>query len=144
MILKQTRQTRTLLGRLGAGEEVVSSMREIARAERVDAGWFRAHGVVEDAEIALWNPLDRRFDTVWREVGPAELASLSGTVALREGFPDVSLRAVLMWRGPRNAAVAGLLLSARALSVEFAIDAYDDAEVHRLDDPDTGLAPWDP
>ncbi|HUL58463.1 MAG TPA: PPC domain-containing DNA-binding protein [Anaeromyxobacteraceae bacterium] len=144
MIVKQTRQTRTLLGRLVAGEEVVASLREIVRAERVDAGWLRAHGVLEDAEVALWNPLDRRFDTVWREVGPAELASLSGTIALRGGFPDIAPRAVLMCRGPRNAAVAGLLLSARALVVEFAVDVYDDAEVHRLDDPDTGLAPWDP
>ncbi len=145
MILKQTKLTRVLLGRLERGEEVVSALAEAARAERIDAGFVRAHGILEDAEIALLDPASRLHQEAWRDRGPAiELASLLGTIALREGRTELALRAVIARPGAVSHAAAGLLVSAHALAVEFAIDAYDDARVNRIVDPATGLAVWDP
>lgn len=143
MFVKRTRNTRVLLGRLVGGEDVVSALAEVARAERVDAALVRGHGVVEDVELARFDPDVRTFAPAFRGRGALELASLAGTVALRDGRPDLVLRAVVA-RGDRGEVAGGVLVRARAVAVEFVLDAYDDAEVPRRDDPETGLAVWDP
>jgi predicted DNA-binding protein with PD1-like motif len=132
--------TRCVMGRLEAGEEVVAALREIARLERVDAGFVRAQGAVEDVELARYDAVARAYVQSALVPGPAELVALQGSVSLEAGAAVPSVWAVLAPRdGPL---VAGRLVRARAVHVELAIDVLDDGDLERLPDAATGLPLW--
>lgn len=145
MIAGEARHTRCVMGRLERGEPVVEALVELARFEKIDAGFVRAQGAVEAPELARLDPASRRYVPL-AEAGHGawELVSLQGNVSLRDGAPDVRVWAVVAG-GPDGGDVrAGLLLRARAVYVEFAIDVCDDADLERRDDAVTGLPLWRP
>lgn len=147
MISGEARQTRCVMGRLERGEEVVEALRELARFERVDAGFVRAQGAVEGAELHRWDPAARAYVAAAAIEGVAELVSLDGSVSLLAGEPDVRLWAALALPprgGVPPALTGGLLARARAVYVEFAIDVYDEGDLERREDPVTGLPLWRP
>lgn len=140
MIVGETKLTRVLVGRLEAGEWLHDALLEIARLERVDAAMVRGQGIVDLAELDLWDPALKGYGAPLRLSGPLELASLSGSVSLRGGAPDVRLHAVVA--GP-TACAGGRLARGRAVAVELALDVYDDGDLDRsVDDPVTGLPLW--
>jgi predicted DNA-binding protein with PD1-like motif len=147
------------MGRLEAGEDVVAALRELARFERIDAGFVRAQGAVQGAELARYDAGACGYVPAGGVPGAAELVSLQGNVSLEGGVPEVRLWAVLAVpeaeraRGQVDAGAvesrpmavhAGMLLRARAAYVEFAIDVYDDGDLERRADAATGLALWRP
>jgi predicted DNA-binding protein with PD1-like motif len=146
MIVGETTCTRVLVGRLEPGEWLHEALLEIARLERVDAAFVRGQGIVELVELDLWDPARRGYGAPLRLEGALELASLSGTISLRGGAPDVRLHAVVAWPQLEAApppCAGGLLARARAVSVELALDVYDDGDLDRaVDDPVTGLPLW--
>lgn len=158
MISGESRVTRCVMGRIERGEEVVAALRELARFERIDAGFVRAQGAVEAAELAAYDAATRGYAAAGGVPGPAELVSLQGNVSLDGGAPDVRLWAVLApapdavrAQGPGGRSFtasprleAGLLVRARAVYVEFAIDVCDDGDLERRADPATGLPLWRP
>ncbi len=147
MISGESRVTRCVMGRIERGEEVVAALRELARFERIDAGFVRAQGAVEAAELAAYDAATRGYAAAGGITGPAELVSLQGNVSLDGGAPDVRLWAVLAQPpqpGAPPALAAGLLVRARAVYVEFAIDVCDDGDLERRADAATGLPLWRP
>lgn len=148
MIAGEANRPRCVMGRLEPGEHVVEALAELARFEKIDAGFVRAQGAVEAPELARFDPGARRYAPVAPQPDPSvpwELVSLVGNVSLLRGAPEVRLWAVLAGApdgAPR--VVAGRLLRARAVYVEFAIDAWDDADLERRDDAVTGLPLWRP
>jgi predicted DNA-binding protein with PD1-like motif len=148
VIAGEARHTRCVMGRLERGEDVRAALLELARFERIDAGFVRGQGTLEAVELLRHDPAARADVPLAggaAEDGPWELASLQGNVSLLRGAPEVRLWAVVCG-GPAEAprVLAGLLGRARALHVEFAIDVCDDADLERREDPVTGLAPWRP
>jgi predicted DNA-binding protein with PD1-like motif len=143
MISGESRPTRCVMGRLEAGEEVVEALRALARFERIDAGFVRAQGSVEDAELARYEAAAPGYGRAGLVAGAAELASLQGNVSLEAGAPEVRLWAVLAPASGGGVA-AGRLVRARAAYVEFAIDVYDDGDLERRPDDASGLALWRP
>ena len=140
-----TRATRVVVGRVEAGAELHAALLEAARWERIDAAAVRGPGVVEEAALAVYDPGARAHAAAESVDGVAELASLSGTVSLRDGVPDLVLHAVLARAGEgRTEVSAGLLLRARAVAVEFTMEVWDECTLDRREDPATGLALWAP
>lgn len=143
MIAGETTVTRCVMGRVERGEDVVAALRELARFEKIDAGSIRAHGAVEAAEVARYDAGARGYVPAQAIEGPAELVSLAGNVSLEAGAPSVRLWAVLAAGAPGEL-VAGLLVRARSVYVEFFVDVYDDGDLERRDDAVTGLRLWRP
>jgi len=142
VIAGEAAHTRCVMGRLEAGEPVVEALVELARFEKIDAGFVRGQGAVLAPELARLDPQARRYvPSPPPGPGPWELVSLAGSVSLRGGAPDVRLWAVVAGAG---GVAAGLLLRAQAVYVEFAIDVCDDADLERRDDAVTGLPLWRP
>jgi predicted DNA-binding protein with PD1-like motif len=134
--------TRCVMGRLEDGEDVVVALRELARLEKIDAGFVRAQGAVSGARLARYDPAARAYVAAGAVDGTAELVSLQGSLSLEGGGSAPWLWAVLApASGPP---VAGRLVAARALHVEFAVDVLDDGDLERRPDPATGLALWRP
>jgi predicted DNA-binding protein with PD1-like motif len=148
MIAGEAKPTRVVMGRLEKGEAVVEKLVELARFEKIDCGFVRAQGVVEEILLERYDAAARVYvplATAGGVDGPWELASLQGNLSLRAGQPEARLWAVLSsslagW--PH--VLAGFLAAARAVYVEFAIDVCDDGDLERRDDPLTGLALWRP
>lgn len=141
MIAGESAVTRCVMGRIEDGEDVVEALRELARVERIDAGFVRGQGAVRGAELARHDPAARAYVAADRVAGPAEVVSLQGSVSLEGGVPAPWLWAVL---APASGApvVAGRLLAARAVHLEFAIDVLDDGDLERRPDAATGLSLW--
>ena len=131
-------------GRLEPGEWLHDALLEMARLERVDAAMVRGQGIVDLAELDVWDPALKGYRR--RRLTGASAASLSGSVSLHGGVPDVRLHAVVAW--PRAepdppGCAGGLLVRGRAVSVELALDVYDDGDLDRsVQDPVTGLPLW--
>jgi predicted DNA-binding protein with PD1-like motif len=146
VIVGETKLTRVLVGRLEPGEWLHDALLEMARLERVDAAMVRGQGIVDLAELDVWDPALKGYGAPRRLTGTLELASLSGSVSLHRGVPDVRLHAVVAW--PRAepeppGCAGGLLVRGRAVSVELALDVYDDGDLDRsVQDPVTGLPLW--
>jgi predicted DNA-binding protein with PD1-like motif len=134
------------MGRIERGEEVVAAFRELARFEMIDAGFVRAQGAVEDALLSAYDAGARGYVASGAVAGSAELVSLQGSVSIEGGVPDVRLWAVLAATGTPGGRelAAGLLVRARAVYVEFAVDVFDEGDLERRDDPKTGLPLWRP
>lgn len=149
MISGEARHTRCVMGRLEPGEPVIERLLELARFEKIDAGFVRAQGSVEEVALVRWDPRARGHVPLASVVGGGdgawELVSLAGNVSLHGGVPEVAVWAVVAGApGGVPAVLAGRLASARAVHVEFAIDVYDDADLERRDDPVSGLPLWRP
>lgn len=149
MIAGETQVTRCVMGRLERGEDVVEALRDLARQERIDAGFVRAQGAVEEVALARYDAAARAYVPAGAVPGAAELASLQGSVSLEPGGGGAGVRlwavvAVAPEAGGPGPVAAGLLLRARAVAVEFAVDVLDDGDLERRVDPDSGLALWRP
>ncbi|HET7825465.1 MAG TPA: PPC domain-containing DNA-binding protein [Anaeromyxobacter sp.] len=148
MIVGEAKQTRVVMGRLEKGEPVVEKLVELARFEKIDCGFVRGQGAVEEIFLERYDEGGRRYvplATAGGADGPWELVSLQGNVSLRDGQPEVRLWAVIATvLGARPQVLAGQLAAARAVFVEFAVDVCDDGDLERRDDAVTGLPLWRP
>jgi predicted DNA-binding protein with PD1-like motif len=138
----RTRRTSVIIARLSRGEWLHDAIAELARAERIDAGLVRGQGAIDHAELRSYDPRSRRYELEVEIEGACELAVLSGSVALRDGAPDVALHAVVARpaeEGGMPIVAAGQLARARAVAVEIAIDVLEDGGLWRSEDPETGL-----
>jgi predicted DNA-binding protein with PD1-like motif len=142
VIAGESAYTRCVMGRLEAGEELVAALRELARAERIDAGFVRGQGAVAAARLSRYDPAARAYVAAASVEGPAELVTLQGSVSLEEGLASPWLWAVLAPAG--GAPVAGRLVSASVVHVEFTVDVLDDGDLERRLDGATGLPLWRP
>jgi predicted DNA-binding protein with PD1-like motif len=136
------------MGRLEAGEPVVDGLVQLARFERIDAGFVRAQGSIEAFELSRYDVAARRyvpFVATAATDGAWELVSLQGSVSLLRGQPELRVWAVVgAAPGGIPQVLAGRLERARAVYVEFAIDVCDDGDLERRDDAITGLPLWRP
>ncbi len=148
MISGEAKHTRCVMGRLEQGEPVVDGLVQLARFEKIDAGFVRAQGSIEAFELSRYDGRLRRYVPLAAAGaidGPWELVSLQGSVSLLRGQPDVRVWAVVASAaGGVPQVLAGLLERARAVYVEFAIDVCDDGDLERRDDALTGLPLWRP
>jgi predicted DNA-binding protein with PD1-like motif len=148
MIVGEAKQTRVVMGRIEKGEPVVEKLVELARFEKIDCGFVRGQGVVEEIFLERYHEGARRYvplTTAGGADGPWELVSLQGNVSLRDGQPEARLWAVIATvLGARPRVLAGQLAAARAIFVEFAVDVCDDGDLERRDDAVTGLPLWRP
>jgi predicted DNA-binding protein with PD1-like motif len=146
MIVGETKQTRVVLGRLEKGDAVAEKLLELARFEKIDCGFVRAQGVVEEIFLERYEEASRAYvplATVGGADGPWELVSLQGSLTLRDAQPDVRLWAVIATSlSARPRVLAGRLAAATAIWVEFVVDVCDGADLERRDDPVTGLPLW--
>ncbi len=148
MIVGEAKQTRVVMGRLEKGEAVVEKLVELARFEKIDCGFVRAQGVVEEIFLERYEEASRAYVPLTMAGGadgPWELVSLEGSLSLRDGQPDARLWAVIATSlSGRPRVLAGRLAAAKAIYVEFAVDVCDDGDLERRDDPVTGLPLWRP
>jgi hypothetical protein len=137
--MKSRREGSRIFIRLETGDEVHSSLAEVAAREHVPGGWFSGIGAASDVELGYYD-LERKDYDRTRIEGDVEIASASGSLGLVDGKPFVHLHAVVSDRQcmPR----AGHLFHAvTAATLEFVLFVADHP-IERTRDEEIGLNLW--
>jgi hypothetical protein len=122
--------------RLATGEEIHTALKELARAERIDAASVEGIGAVYEAVLGYF---DREAREYLRRTIPEEMeiVSLSGNLTIKESEPFAHLHVVL--GGRSYEAVAGHLFEGRTGATCEIVVRPLAGFVKRTLDPATGL-----
>jgi len=137
--MKWRREGSRIFIRLQLGDEVLSSLAEVAGREGVSGGWFSGIGAASEVELGYYH-LDRKdYDRTLVE-GDVEFASASGSLGLVDGKPFVHLHAVV---SDRESITRGghLFRAVTGATLEFVL-LLADGPIERTRDEETGLNLW--
>ncbi len=82
-----------MIARLAIGEEILASLKDLARAEEIPWAWIQGIGAIDDLTLALYDPAERRYrESVFRE--NLEVVSMSGNIAWLGDDPVVHAHGV--------------------------------------------------
>lgn len=137
-LLHEANGQRTFAMVLTTGDEAVSSLKSLAKAEGIGSAQISAIGALQNAKLAYfdWDSKEYHPIAVDEQV---EVASLIGDIAIGpDGEPSVHAHAVLGRRS--GAAVAGHLEEARVRPTLEIIITESPAHLCKVKDAETGLA----
>ncbi|MFB6374307.1 MAG: PPC domain-containing DNA-binding protein [Bradymonadaceae bacterium] len=140
MIYQESERVRRIVGRLDEGEEIVEAVSTFCRDHNIDAAEIRGVGRLDRIELVRFDPEIGDYREVFSDEGHFDLLNLNGNVATLGDEIAVRLQAVVSANGPvAPQVVAGQLRSGRALEFEFVLEVFDDLELERRLDSETGL-----
>lgn len=129
---------RTLVAVMEIGDEVMASLKELARRERLTGASLTAIGAFGEATLAYfdWDTKQYRHIPVEEQV---EVATMLGDIGIDEkGEPALHVHLVLGRRD--GGAVAGHLVEAKVRPTLEVVITEQPAHLRRRHDPETGLA----
>jgi predicted DNA-binding protein with PD1-like motif len=130
-------QQRTFILVFEPGDEIVKTLLEFARREKLTAARLSAVGAVKSAVLGYFDRESKQYKRNAIDE-QTEVASLTGTIALQDGETKLHAHGVLGRRD--GSAVAGHLLEAHVWpTLEVVLVAYSD-NLNRQKDAETGLA----
>ena len=136
-LLHDAHGQRTYAVILATGDEVMASLKEFARREKITAAQISAIGALSDATLAYfdWDKKENMKIPVREQV---EVASLLGDIAEADGKPALHLHIVI---GKRDGqAMAGHLSEAHVRPTLEVIVTESPAHLRKRHDPESGLA----
>ena len=131
---------KSYLIRLAKDEDVIPTLTEFCKKERITCANFRAIGAVKNAKIGYYDLSIKKYGTI-EYPHETEVASMIGNVALVDGQPFIHTHAVLsdMQPGHENQTIGGHVFGATvAVTLEVNMDCFDE-EVARAMDDEIGL-----
>jgi predicted DNA-binding protein with PD1-like motif len=127
---------KTYLLAFDKGEEVMAGLLAFVKRQRIVAGQISAIGAVSDAVLAFFDRSGKQYKRI-PVARQAEVTSLTGNVATKQGEPFLHVHAVLGL--PDGSARTGHLLEAHVWpTLEVVLTAWPEAVVRELD-RETGL-----
>lgn len=125
----------------GKGDEAFSGLVEFAEEYQVTGARFTAVGACRGAVLAWFSPDRRMYKKIPIE-GQAEVASMTGDVALLDGKPVIHMHAVIGL--PDGTARAGHVLEVHVWpTLEVMVTVYA-TRMMKSPDPETGVSLIDP
>jgi len=97
------RAERSILARLEAGDEILSSIRELARKESIPSAFLWCLGAVNDITLAFYDLGTRRYEET-PLAQELEVASMTGNISWLGDDPVVHLHGVVSRRDGSTAA----------------------------------------
>ncbi|MBQ6594699.1 MAG: DNA-binding protein [Clostridia bacterium] len=123
--------------RMDRGEEIVSSLTEFCRRERVTLGAVEALGAADHAVVGLYDVEKRQFHKNTFD-GPMEITSVLGNISVKDGEPYLHLHINLCGEDLR--VFGGHLIECRiSATCEMFVRRLDGVVERKLDDDVTGL-----
>jgi len=131
-----------IIGRVFRGEELRAALRRIASEHRLRSAWISAIGAFEWIDLTEYNQTTRRYEEAHR-FERCELLAMQGNLSLREGEPSWHLHATVSLREDgKDVTYGGHVDDGVVFALELRIECLDEVELHRADDPATGLQLW--
>lgn len=123
---------------LDTGEEVLSSLKQFAKAEHLAGSSFKAIGGLMHAELGWFNLETKKYETAVKLDEQVELLSLIGDVALKDGEPQIHAHLVIGRRD--GTAHGGHLLSATVRPTCELVITENPEHLKKKIDPESGIA----
>lgn len=140
MIFQETTQVRRIVGRLERGDECIEQLTEFCEEHDVRAASVRAVGRLSEIELVRFDSDAGDYEKIYEGEGVFDLLQLTGNVSTMGDEVVVRLQALLSTEGPvAPQLLAGQLRSATAVEFEFVAEIYDDLELERQLDAESGL-----
>ena len=137
--MKWRREGSRIFIRLELGDEIHSSLAEVASREAASGGWFSGIGAASEVELGYYS-LERKDYDRTLVAGDVEIASASGSLGLVDGKPFVHLHAVV---SDRTGVTRGghLFRAVTGATLEFVL-LIAERPIERTRDEETGLNLW--
>ena len=136
MNLEYKRSGDTIAIRLDEGDELVASLKEACRKEKVTSALVSGIGAVRKAEIAHFDPDTKEYHIKKLE-GKLEIVSLSGNIAMHEGEAVPHLHIALSMRD--FSTTSGHLMNAEIRPTCEIVLLLHNVKIRREHDDKTGL-----
>ena len=127
----------TYVIRMDRGEEILSSLTELCRKEKISLGSVSALGAADHAVIGLYDVGARQYHRHTFDE-PMEITSLVGSISTKEGEPYLHLHINLCWED--MSVIGGHLNECRiSATCEMIVRQLDGVVERKLDEAETGL-----
>lgn len=131
--MKSTKTEKGIIIRLDRGEELISTLTDFCRRERVKNAVFQGIGAVERVQIGYYDLASKTYHFT-KDDGIFEVASMLGNVALVEGEPFIHAHAVLSRCDETLRCIGAHIKEAyTAVTLEIFITVLDTSIERRLD-----------
>lgn len=135
------REQRTLIGKLGHGDDLLAALGAVAGDEGVRLGTVTALGAVKKARLGYYDQGTRTYEYFALERA-LEITALVGNVSLKEGAPIVHAHVTLA--DAEGRAFGGHLApGTEVFACEFVMRVLEGPELTRGHDEQTGLPLWE-
>lgn len=138
-MLREYKIKRIFQGRLFRGEEILSSITNIAKEKGITAGIVNGIGAVERAKIGYYDQSTRKYMSQ-EFTEPMEILSLKGNISIKDGEPFPHIHVILSRED--YSSCGGHLFEAKVFAFEFEIIEFEGTAYERGFDEDTGLMLW--
>lgn len=129
---------KTVVVILDTGDEILSSLKSVARAEHLAASSFKAIGALSEVELGWFNWETKKYQTAVKLQEQVELLSLIGDIALKNGEPQVHAHLVIGRKD--GTAHGGHLLSATVRPTCEIVITESPQHLQKEMDPESGIA----
>ncbi|MGM0577575.1 MAG: PPC domain-containing DNA-binding protein [Myxococcota bacterium] len=144
MIITQTRKSRSFVGSLNPGADVIESLTQICVDNAIFCAQFSGVGYIRDPRLQSYDHAQKGYEPPVAHQGTFHVVALHGNVSLRDRRTVIHAHVVgTLRRGddpPRL--LGGELVGGEVISLEFSLTTIDDIRLYRDEDDRTGLDPW--
>ena len=130
---------RELIVRLKHDTDLIESITELARNQRIETGSFTAIGALRRARLAYYDQRNHEYREI-RIDSPHEMVSCIGNVSLKDGQPFTHAHVVLS--NEKGETKAGHLLEGVVFAAEVHLRQLEGPKLERKYDEVTGLLLW--
>lgn len=144
MIVTQSHKRRSFVGCLNAGTDLVEAIRSVCVDNTIFCGFLQATGYLKDPKLRWFDADQRAYRDAVAHHGTFQLASLACNISLVDRQTSITCHVSGSLLPPSGAAMplAGELVSATIVQLEFALETVDDLRLYRQRDDRTGLDGW--
>ncbi len=129
---------KTYVAILDTGEEILNSLKQLARNEKLAGSSFKAIGALSHVELGWFNWETKKYETAVKLDEQVELLSLIGDIALKDGEPQVHAHLVVGRRD--GTAHGGHLISATVRPTCELVITENPRHLEKRFDPESGIA----
>lgn len=142
MQFEESRSSRSYVGRIDPGDDVVEALTLLCEANDVGAAEVHVVGTLADVEVVRFDAKTKEYVTVVDHEGPFEVVQFMGNMTRLGDQPVLRADALLATMGPIGQQfVFGQLRRATAVDCEFVVHAFTDIAISRRLDAATGRFP---
>jgi predicted DNA-binding protein with PD1-like motif len=140
MKFREFKAGRKFLGLIETGKDLLTELKEFAKANNIKAGTFNLIGATRSATIGFYEARTQQYVeiTINKHL---EIVSCTGNISQLDG--DTKVHAHICLSDENGHTFSGHLLSQTdVFAAEVSVEEYTGAELNRAKHPQTGLPLW--
>ncbi len=144
MIIAQVQGSRTFIGCLDLGSELVRSLKAVLEDRGIETAFITGYGYLEDPGIFLYSRAEKDYGLAKKHEGMWVAAAIQGSLSKGENDkPDLTLFVeATQTEGGRTKTVAGQLATATVRQFEFLVTTVDNVALKRSRERTGNIQQW--